>query len=189
MESRNLSVTLGNVTSIRREIYTGIHLVIIFATVFPSTLLKAKEINWKLKIILISIFASEIVSSMNLILTFTGYPIRQLFGITDTSSLIVCNVETVIGTLAKVGSITFYAVMVYVFIAKNINEVKWCLIVTPLIMIWVVSIAFSIPASLQQRSLPVNLVVFRGFCAVNLEFIEELELRNIRFSIQSLLLV
>ena len=33
MESRNLSVSLGNVTSIRREIYTGIHLVIFFAMV------------------------------------------------------------------------------------------------------------------------------------------------------------
>ena len=54
MESRNLSVPLGNVTSIRREVYTGIHLVIFFATVFPSiflsvmiimALMKAKEIN------------------------------------------------------------------------------------------------------------------------------------------------
>ena len=51
-------------------------------------------------------------------------------------------------------------------------------------MIWVVSIAFSIPASVLQRNLPVNLIVFQGFCAVNLEFMEEHKLRNRQFSIQ-----
>lgn len=196
MEDSNISLTSMNITTFRRDLYTGFELILYFGCTLPTTflsattivaLLVAKNMNKKIRVILINIFVAEIVLSLRLSATFLGYPIRQLFGLGEDFPIGLCNVQVsfgIIGVLSKVGSITFYALMVYVFIKYNIKKVKWYMLVIPLIVIWAISIGFSLPVAVRARNPPLNFAIFKGFCHENLEFAEEFISRSRQFLIQ-----
>ena len=72
-------------------------------------LLVAKDIKWKIRVILINILVAEIIFSLSRSANFLGFPIRQMFNISDTTSVPLCvmffMLDIIIGTLAKVGTI------------------------------------------------------------------------------------
>lgn len=199
MEDSNISQPLMNLTATRRDLYTGFQLIVYFGCVFPTIFLStitivafamAKSMNKKIRVILVNIFAAEIVLSLRLSATFLGFPIRQIFDLGFDFPIRLCNLQVtlgIIGVLSKVGSVTLYAVMVYVFIKYNIKVIKWYMLAIPLIIIWTISIGFSLPVAIRPRNTPLNLVIVRGFCPENLESAEEFDNRSTQFLIQLLI--
>ena len=124
MESTNSSVAL-NVSVIRREIYTGPQVSIFFVSALPTVvlsvliilaLLVAKDIKWKMRVILINILVAEVVFSLSLCATYLGYPIREMLNLSDKTALILCRFQLgseIIGALAKLGTIMFYSEKIY----------------------------------------------------------------------------
>ena len=194
MEPTNSSVAL-NVSVFRRELYTGPQVSIFFVSTLPTmvlsvliilALLVAKDIKWKMRVILISILTAEVIFSLSLSAIYLGFPIRQMLNLSDKTALILCRLRIgseITGTLAKLGTIMFYSVMVYVFIKKNIDKVKWFVLILPLVLIWTISFALSTIAFITPISLPVKIIVFKGFCNVNLESVERFEAERMGYLI------
>ena len=71
----------------------------------------------------------------------------------------------VTGNGIKVGTITLYSILVYVFMRNNIKKVKWYMVAIPMSVMWVILLVFGssgfifIPA--QDRP---EAFVFKGFC-------------------------
>ena len=184
MESTNGSVTL-NVSVIRREIYSGPQVSIFFVSTLPTvvlsvliilSLLVAKDIKWKMSVILINILGAEVILSFYLGASYLGYPIRQMLNLSDKTALILCRFQLgseIIGTLAKLGTIMFYSVMVYVFIKKNIDKVRWFVVILPLVLIWTISLTVSTTYLSGPFPVPVKIIVFKGFCNFNFESVED----------------
>ena len=88
-----------------------------------SALFIAKKIDWNLRI---NVFVAEVVSSIGSTLIFIGYPLRRLFEVSDISQhQFPCSLSAGIlatGEAAKLGSYTFYSIMVYVFMKKNVQS-------------------------------------------------------------------
>ena len=89
----------SNFTVFRRELYTGPELVVYFACVLPAqilcviiilALLVAKDIKWKMRVILINILVAESIFSLSRSANFLGFPIRQMFNISDSTSVPLC---------------------------------------------------------------------------------------------------
>ena len=185
-----------NITIFRRDIYNGYHLIPYLGLVAPAlvlsilttlALLLAGDMNKKIRTLLINIFVAEIVLCLRLSANFLAYPIRQLFDIGDTALVSLCRFQVSVGIIAvlsKVGSITLYAVMVYVFIKFGIKKVKWFILAIPIVVIWVISVGFCITAAVRPRDTSDNAVVFEGFCLENLESDEVFESRRRQFLIQ-----
>ena len=185
-----------NITIFRRDIFNGYHLIPYLGLVAPAlvlsvlttlALLLAGDMNKKIRALLINIFIAEIVLCLRLSVTFLAYPIRQMFEIGDTALDGLCRLQICIGIIAvlsKVGTITLYAVMVYIFIKYNIKKVKWYILAIPMTVIWVISVGFCVPVAIKPRASTKNIVIFDGFCQENFESEEDFAARRLQFSIQ-----
>ena len=180
MEIGNSSQLLFNLTEYRGELYTNVQLILFFVFSLPTivlsiltiaALLLAKDINWTIRIILISLFLSEFVFTIALTLIFWGHPIRTLLNVTEVTSLACSSIISIeiTGNATKVGSITFYSIMVYVFIKYNIKKVKWYMVAIPLAVIWIVSICFSIIVFIVIQNTAPTHFIYKGFCPLELE--------------------
>ena len=185
-----------NITIFRRDIYNGYHLIPYLGLVAPALVLSvlttlafllAGDMNKKIRALLINIFVAEIVLCLRLSVNFLAYPIRQIFEIGGTVLVSLCRLQIslgIIAVLAKVGSITLYAVMVYIFIKYNIKKVKWFILAMPIAATWVIAIGFCIPVAARPRDGANDIIIFDGFCLENLESEEEFEARRRQFTIQ-----
>ena len=181
MEIENSSSQLlFNLTEYRGELYSNVQLIFFFVVSFPTivlcfltnaALLIAKDINWMIRFILISLFVSEIIFAIGMSLIFWGHPIRKWLNIT-TVTYLVCNVTIsfqLTGNATKVGSITFYSIMAYIFIKYNIKKVRWYMVAMPLAVIWLVSICFSVVVFVVIKNIVPTHLVYKGFCPLTLE--------------------
>ena len=156
--------------------YNGYHLIPYLGLVAPAlvlsvlttlALLLAGDINKKIRALLINVFIAEIMVYVRLTITFLAFPIRQMFEIGDNVSANLCRLQSAVSMIeivSKVGSITLYAVMVYIFIKYNINKVKWYVLAIPIASIWVIAIGLSLPIGLVRIDPATNVMVFDGFC-------------------------
>ena len=171
------------ISNLSIEVYTGWQIVFALITV-PAAILSllsisalfiAKKIDWNLRIILINVFVAEVVSSIGSTLFFIGYPLRRLFEVSDISQhQFPCSLSAgilVTGEAAKLGSYTFYSIMVYVFMKKNINRLKVYIMIVPCLIIWLPSLTLGslFFSFILTRTFPMNAVLAnKGLCTVNL---------------------
>ena len=180
MESSNISESPTNATGNRGDLYNGPQLVLFFLFSAPTLVLsalniiaiiRAKDLQQKVQSILISIFVSEIFTSLALSLIFLAHPIRELLQLNLEASLYLCGVTIallILGGAVKVGSITFYSIFVYIFIKKGIESVKWWAVALPLGVVWAVSLPFSMIIFVFIQGSSASAFVFKGFCPIDL---------------------
>lgn len=190
----NNSSIITNFTGLSTEVYTGWQIVFtlitlpaaILSILSISALIVVKKIDWNLRIILINIFTAEFISSSGSTLIYLGYPLRMLFEVSNTNNQLQfpCSITIsllVIGNAAKVGSYTFYSIMAYVFIKKNIKKVKLYIMIIPCLIIWLPALIAGSIFFFFDRPLPMNAVLLtKGLCTVDLS--DQASLR--RFTIQ-----
>ncbi|ORU94746.1 MAG: hypothetical protein A6F71_09570 [Cycloclasticus sp. symbiont of Poecilosclerida sp. M] len=183
---------ITNLTGVIAEVYTGWQIMFtlitvpaaIFSLLSIFALILAEKIDWNLKIILINIFSGEFILSIGSTLVFMGYPLRRLFEVSNTIQLqwpCAINISLlVIGNAVKVGSYTFYSIMVYVFIKKNIKKVKLYMMIIPCLIIWLPSL-FSGGIIIFYRTPPMDAALLnKGLCSADLT--NQINIR--RFTIQ-----
>ena len=101
----------------------------------------AKEINSKIHLLLINIFAVEICKWISYTLFYLGLPIRLLYQDSVTCKLFVS--FSFIAAQIFV-AVAFYAIHVYIFIKYGEKKLKWTVVIPLLIVSWTVHIAAAI---------------------------------------------
>ena len=120
----------------------------------------AKEINSKIRLLLINIFAVEICKWISYTLFYLGLPIRLLYQDSVTCKLFVS--FSFIAAQIFV-AVAFYAIHVYIFIKYGEKKLKWTVVIPLLIVSWTVHIAAAIVPSFDEFGSMNN----NGFCTSN----------------------
>ena len=104
----------------------------------------AKEINSKIRLLLINIFAVEICKWISYTLFYLGLPIRLLYQDSVTCKLFV--------SFSFIAAQIFMAVAfyVYIFIKYGEKKLKWTVVILLLIVSWTVHIAAAIVPSFDE---------------------------------------
>lgn len=149
---------------------------IVLCIMTMTAIVLSKNIDFKLKAILLNIFAAELFFSVGVALVLLGHRIRLLINDRPADLVVtLCKVTISIiisGGLAKILSVVLYSITIYIFIRKNIRKIKLYIIVIPLVLIWIFSTGFSIRIFTLSFVIP-RAYVYRGFCSVDLENVND----------------
>jgi hypothetical protein len=121
-------------------------------------LLLAEDVNWKMRVLIINIFATEICNSFGYVLILLGFSLR-LSEIDDNSSCKLSLSLLIMAFAAKFLANAVYAVMVYVFLRNGIKRVKWYAVLLAVAAAWIVGVALGIPITFCNISYSEG-----GFC-------------------------
>ncbi len=101
---------------------------LILCVVCVMALIFTGNLNKKLKVLLINVFAAEICTWLRWTHSFLGFPLRfyTLAGVSFICSLDIS--LSIVSGLTKFTSGALYAVMIYVFIKHGEKKVKWYVI-------------------------------------------------------------
>ena len=128
-------------------------------------LVLAKDINAKIRLLLINIFTAETLGGFTFFFMYLGWPARFINeeGITCKMLLSLAN----LAGLLKFSGTSLYAVSVYVFIKHGDKKLKWYVIIPYIAVAWtvhVVTTTMGMPAYLEEYGAQ-NI---GGFCTANL---------------------
>ena len=125
-------------------------------------LVLAKDMNAKIRLLLINIFTAETLSSFSFFFIYLGWPARFI-NEEGTSCKMLLSLNNLAGLL-KFSGTSLYAVGVYVFIKHGDKKLKWYVIIPYIIVAWtVVILTVGLPPYLEgYRTQNV-----RGFCTAN----------------------
>jgi hypothetical protein len=115
-------------------------------------LFSAEDINWKMRVLIINIFATENCYSLGNALFFLGFSLRFSDRISDDYSCRLALSLQIIAAINNHLANGLYAVMVYVFLKDGIKKVKWCAVLLAVAAAWTVSVALGIPVILYDVS-------------------------------------
>jgi hypothetical protein len=149
-----------NLTGINLDVYfaantsgqTFVFLITILSTLILNplcivALFSAKEINWKMRALIINIFTAEICNSFGYSLLLLGFPTRFNDQINDDVSCKLAVSSIITAVTAKFSANAFYAVMVYIFIKHGIKKIKWSVVLLAVAVTWIAGLAVGIPAN------------------------------------------
>ena len=123
----------------------------------------AKEMNLKIRVLLINIFTAETLNWLSFIPMYLGWPARFIGGGVISCKLFVS--LYVISGLLKFASKSIFAVGVYMFINHEGKKLKWYVIIPYIAVTWtVVTLTVSVPPYLEDYGAQ-NI---KGFCAANI---------------------
>ena len=123
----------------------------------------AKQMNLKIRVLLINIFTAEALNWLSFFPMYLGWPARFIDGGVISCKLFVS--LYVISGLLKFASTSIFAVGVYVFIQHENRKLKWYVIISYIVVTWTVAtLTLSIPPYLKDYGAQ-NI---KGFCAANL---------------------
>lgn len=149
----------------------SVNLLLFFFLVLPMlslcmlcvvALVFAKEMNRKIRFLLVNVFASEICSWIGLGVLCLGWPIRQQY-----HEEILCRVFIslfIVGGVQKFTSAAIYAINIYVFVKYGEKKLKWHFIITYAVFSWILAIAFGIIPYLKEH----GTAGLYGFCRSNI---------------------
>lgn len=100
-------------------------------------LVYAKEINIKIKVLLINIFAAEICYWLHLAVFYVGWPLRYTYDEDNLCKLFISIFN--VASLQKGAANAIYAINVYLFIKHGEKKLKWYVIITYIIVSWLLS--------------------------------------------------
>ena len=125
-------------------------------------LVLAKDINVKIRFLLINIFTAETLNWLSFFIMYLGWPARFINGEFILCKLLISlNVSS---GLLKFASTSTYAVGVYVFIKHGDKKLKWYIIIPYIVVTWIVVIpTVGVPPYLEDYGAQ-NV---KGFCAPN----------------------
>ena len=90
----------GNFIAFRRDLYSYYELIVPFVCIVPAlvlclmvsfALIVTKDINWKMRFILMNIFVVEVIFSPSTSMAYLGFPLHKA---ANSSLLILCRVQT-----------------------------------------------------------------------------------------------
>jgi hypothetical protein len=165
-----------NLTGSNVELYIGLNTAINAAIaslmISPSfglcllcivALMFAKDVVLPMRVLIINILAAEMVLWIALAFLVLGF-IPRLFIAGEGN--ITCRISlslVLISYTLKNSAVALYAINVYIFIRYGIKKVKWCLIITFVVVSLIVSVAIGILPFISQLEIVVN----NGFCDIN----------------------
>ena len=153
-----LHVLVFAVFGIPQFIVTGVSIV---------ALLTAKDVNWKMKVILINILVPDIFYFVSTTFYNLGYPVRVfLIGGNDVDVSYSCIISYLfygIAFLAKVFGGVLFSVSVYIFTKYGVKKLKWIGIVSYIAITWVVIIMYRI-ILLVSNFKNIEITSRGGFC-------------------------
>jgi hypothetical protein len=149
-----------NLTGIDLDVYfaantsgqTSVFLITILSTLILNplcivALFSAKEINWKMRALIINIFTAEICNSFGYSLLLLGFPTRFNDQINDNISCKLALSSLITAFIAKFSANAFYSVMVYIFIKHGIRKIKWSVVLLAIAVTWIAGLAVGIPGN------------------------------------------
>ena len=126
-------------------------------------LVLAKDINAKIRLLLINIFTAETLSGFSFFFMYLGWPARFI-NEEGTSCKIMLSLNSLTGLL-KFSGTSLYAVSVYVFIKHGNKKLKWYIIVPYIAVAWtVVTTTVGVLAYLEEYGAQ----SVGGFCSANI---------------------
>ena len=135
-------------------------------------LLTAKDVNWKMKVILINILVPDVIYFLSATFFHLGYPVRvYLIEENDTDALDVsCLIFLVLYAIAFFGNAfggALFSVSVYIFTKYGVKKLKWIGIVSYIATTWVISIMYnSLAPTLNLNN--IGITSRHGFCIFEL---------------------
>ena len=122
----------------------------------------AKQMNLKIRLLLINIFTAEALNWLSFFPMYLGWPARFIDGGVISCKLFVS--LYVISGLLKFASTSIFAVGVYMFINHENKKLKWYVIISYIVVTWTVVITtVSVPPYLKDYGAQNT----RGFCTAN----------------------
>ena len=116
-------------------------------------LVLAKDINLKIRLLLINIFTAETLYWFSFFVMYLGWPAR--FINEDVISCQLFNSLYTITNFLKLASTSLYAVGVYTFIKHGDKKLKWYVIITYIAVTWTVAtLSVSLPSYLEDYGTP-----------------------------------
>ena len=129
-------------------------------------LVLAKTINIKIRVLLINVFAVEVISRISYALVYLGWIVRLHYN--ETISCKVLYIAYIMVNLLKSSSGTLYAINIFLFIKYGEKKLKWSIIIPCIAISWVMISVISIILVLV---LPPDSVLYSGFgsCYLRIE--------------------
>ena len=132
-------------------------------------LLTAKDVNWKMKVVLINILVPELIVFLSGIFYNLGYPVRVfLIEGSSTDALDVsCLIFLVLYSIAFLGNAfggALFSVAVYIFTKYGVKKLKWIGIVSYIATTWVINIMYNTSSFFSDFVVTSN----NGFCSLQL---------------------
>ena len=119
----------------------------------------AKEINIKIRLLLINIFTAEALNWFCFFILYLGWPARFINEEVASCQLFI-SLRIITGLLKFAGT-SLYAVSVYVFIKHGEKKLKWYVIIPYIAVTWtVVTLTVGMPPYLEEYGIE----NFRGIC-------------------------
>ena len=164
-----------NITGVDNQLYYDVNVAInvcffIFLTLLPLmlcvlvilALIFAKTINIKIRVLLINIFAAEILNWIGYAIFYLGWIVRLNHN--ETTSCIMFYTFAVIFNIQKFTSGALYAVNIFLFIKYGEKKLKWYIIIPHIVLSWLIISVISI---LRAIFIPSNFVRYiNGICSV-----------------------
>ena len=149
--SIELSESFGAINSALHVLIFAVILVpqLTITSMSILALLTAKNVNWKMKVILINILVPDIIYFLSGFLFHLGYPVRfYLIKGNDTDALDVsCLITLALYSIAFLGNAfggALFSVSVYIFTKYGVKKLKWIGIVSYIATTWVINIIYRI---------------------------------------------
>lgn len=121
----------------------------------------ATEINVKIRILLINIFAAEICNWLSYAVSYLGWPIR-LLSAENTLCKIFYNIYT-INIIQSCTSGAIYAIHIYRFIKHGEKKLKWSVLLTSITISWITATALGLTTYFDN----LGAVNINGFCTLD----------------------
>ena len=154
-----------------------IHITMFITLTLPALILNllclcvlpiAKNLNWKMGVVVANLFLAEIVRLIGSTVDYLGYNYRAHFRDSDEAD-IMCNVYTalqVVSFLANIAATTIFSIVVHYFVKYGIKKVKWYALLGFIGTSW----TFAIIVGVLTATKVVHTGTFSedGFCVCNL---------------------
>ena len=131
-------------------------------------LLFAKEVNLKMRTLLVHILSPEAIVSFSYIFNYIGYASRVYGSVDDDTSCATYGGIFMIGQIQRVIVLPFFAFAVLVFVKYEVSKLKWYVIVTYLAGYSIFSVLMGALQIYMDRTEHMN-----GFCVLELSLSAE----------------
>ena len=124
-------------------------------------LMFAREINPKIRFLLVNIFATEVCYWLGYTVFYLGWPVRMLYNV-DSLCQVFISFNFTSAELKFTGG-TIYAISVLIFIKHGNKKIKWYVIISYVTISWILAVAFGMIPYFND----LGVTTVNGFCMAN----------------------
>ena len=167
-----------NITGVDNQLHYDVNVALnvcffIFLSLLPVllcvlvmlALVLAKTINIKVRVLLINIFAAEILGWIVHAIFYLGWIVRLHHNETISCKLLYAT--NLVANIQKLTSGTFYAIKIFIFIKYGEKKLKWYIITPYIVLSWLIITIISVPLTIL---LPCDFVRYinGGICSIRI---------------------